>query len=362
MSSINNTKYWLALREIGIGYRTTERLLTTFGTVDRLWKTETYLLQETGVSTTFIRSFVERRSAIDPDALMTTTSLAGVRIIDIEHRSYPPLLKEIHSPPLVLFVRGNVDVLGGRCLAVVGTRKPTRYGVAATHRITGPLARRGITIVSGLAYGIDAEAHRAALEADGVTVAVLGSGIDELYPRANAELAEGIIARGGAIISEYPPRTGVQKHFFPQRNRIIAGLSSATLIVEAGPKSGALITARMALDENREVYAVPGPIDAETSDGPNMLIKNGANVAISADDLLAPFGLDANPAVPQNDEIVADSDDERTILRLLDTSRHIDELVAMSTLDTSVVNATLTLLEMKGRVRHLGGMNYIRTP
>lgn len=356
-SASPTTRYWLALQIAGIGYRTIRELLGQFGTIENVMHSTRIQLTDAGASAALINALCKAQSVTTS---ITSFDTRNINMLAVDDPLYPPLLKEIHSPPLVLFVRGNINALRARCLAVVGTRKPTRYGVAATHRIAGPLARRGITIISGLAYGIDAEAHRAALEANGVTVAILGSGIDELYPRANAELAEKIISGGGAVISEYPPGTGVQKHFFPQRNRIIAGLSSATLIVEAGPKSGALITARMALDENREVYAVPGPIDAETSVGPNMLIKNGAYVATSADDLLAPFGLDANPGVPQNVEIVADTDDERTILLLLDASRHIDELVSLSTLDTSVVNATLTLLEMKGRVRHLGGMHYIR--
>lgn len=358
----SNIHYWAAFQKAGIGYRTIRRLLPHFGAVDTLWHSSRSDLTGTGASPSLVDAFVTATTEIDPAHYFGTITRHDTAIIDVEDERYPALLREIHSPPLVLFVRGNADIMARTSLAVVGTRKPTPYGIAATHRIAGPLASRGIVIVSGLAYGIDAEAHRAALDADGATLAVLGNGIDEIYPREHAQLAEIILHEGGALVSEFPPDAGIARHFFPQRNRVIAGLSRAALIVEAGLKSGALITARMGIDENREVFAVPGPIDQETSAGPNMLIKNGAGVATSAEDLFPPLGLDEAAPMPQNVEIIADSEHERVVLTLLGSPRHIDEVVAMSTLDVSVVNATLTLLEMKGRVRHLGGMHYIRTP
>jgi len=357
---MQDTQYYLAFQRIGIGYRTLSSLLGRFPSIGHAWNAPRNELVDIGASSLFIERFIAERRTIDPETLYTASCTDGVMLLTVQDTRYPTLLKETHSPPLVLFVRGSIDVLNTRCCAVVGTRKPTPYGIAATHHIAGPLAGHGITIVSGLAYGIDSEAHAAALKIDGRTVAVLGNAIDEVYPRSHASLAQAIIDTGGAVITEYPPHTEVQKHFFPQRNRIIAGLSAAVLIVEAGRKSGALITAKMALDENREVFAVPGPIDAETSDGTNDLLRQGASVAARPDDLFVTFMLDTAPALRDTVAIRAETPEEARLLPLLVTARHIDELVAMSTLDTSVVNATLSLLEMRGRVRHLGGMHYIR--
>lgn len=356
----SHTPYYLAFQKLGVGYQTLSTLLKHFPSVEVLWNASDEALRATGVSDTFIASFTAKRKTIDPEEYARSVQRPDVTILPIIERCYPMLLRETHSPPLVLFVHGNIESLSGHCLTVVGTRKPTAYGLGATRTIVEPLARAGITIVSGLAYGIDAAAHAAALDAGGTTIAVLGSGIDRVYPRVHQDLAERM-TKQGAIVSEHPPGTEPQRHFFPQRNRIIAGLSAATVIVEAGLKSGALITARMALEENREVFAVPGPINAETSAGPNNLIKTGAGVVTSADDLRDVLGLDIRHAVPDNSEIHADSAAEAALLPLLKEPRHIDELTTISKLETSVVNATLSMLEMKGRVRHLGGMHYVIT-
>ncbi len=356
----NDTAYYLAFQKIGIGYRTLHNLLERFSSPDRAWNAPREELMRADASTLFIEKFIAERNLIDVEKLYAQSKFSDALPLTVADPRYPALLLETHSPPLVLFVRGSIDALNTRCCAVVGTRKPTPYGIAATHRIVEPLAQRGVTIVSGLAYGIDAEAHCAALNAKGATIAVLGNAINEVYPRSHTSLANNILDQGGAVISEYPPDTEVQKHFFPQRNRVIAGLSVAALIVEAGQKSGALITAKMALDENREVFAVPGPIDAETSIGTNDLIRQGASIATHPDDLIHAFGLDSVSVPRDNCTIRVETPEEQRLLPLLTAARHIDELVTLSTLDTSVVNATLSILEMKGRVRHLGGMNYIR--
>ena len=353
--------YYLAFQKIGVGYQTIKRLLVHFDSIEVLWHASARDLVETGASREFINGFIKYRADTDPERYYRSVARNGIDIIAVPEQRYPVLLRETHSPPLVLFVRGNVEAIYGTCLSAVGTRKPSHYGIAAAHRILEPLAQRGAIIVSGLAFGIDAEAHRAALDAGGTTVAVLGNGIDEVYPRCNRALADDILEHNGAIIGEYPPGTEIQRHFFPQRNRIIAGVSTATLIIEAGITSGALITARMALDENRDVFAVPGPIDSDVSVGPNNLIKMGAIPATRPEDLYETLGLDRSLQMDDNATIHAETNDQLSILRLLGVPRHVDELVALSTLDTSTVNATLSLLEMKGRVRHLGGMQYIRT-
>lgn len=359
---MQDLSFYLAYQKLNIGFQTLRRLMQTIGNVEELWNATRDALIATGVSDQFINTFLRERAEINPEALLNDSTTPDSIMLCVEDPRYPLLLREIHSPPLVLFVRGDLDVLRNRCLTVVGTRKPTRYGLDATRTIAQPLAQEGITIVSGLAYGIDAAAHEAALDAGGTTVAVLGSGVDIVYPAGNLELAHRIIEAGGAIVSEYPPGTTPERFRFPQRNRIIAGLSTTSLIVEAGEKSGALITARMALDENREVFAVPGPINAETSFGPNNLLKMGASLATTSDDLREALGLDIASRIPQHAEVYGDTPAENELLELLRAPRHVDELVAMSTLTTSVVNATLSMLEMKGMVRHLGGMQYIRNP
>jgi DNA processing protein len=230
----------------------------------------------------------------------------------------------------------------------------------ATHTIVEPLAQDGIVILSGLAYGIDAEAHLSTLRVQGTTVAILGNAIDRVYPAANLAIAHEILDKGGSLVSEYPPGTQTQRHFFPQRNRILAGMSLATLIVEAGSTSGALITASMALDENRDVFAVPGPLGAEKSEGTNTLIKQGAGLVTCADDLRSALGLDSLRALPETKQMYDLTEDERTLVSLLDAVRHVDELVALSTLDARAVTTAMGVLELKGYVRHLGGMHYIR--
>ncbi|MBI4426813.1 MAG: DNA-protecting protein DprA [Candidatus Kerfeldbacteria bacterium] len=356
---MNNVKYWATFSQLGLGYRTVKQLLTALGSLEAIWQADRQQLLAAGASAALADKLEVGRQRLRSGQYHERVD-GRFEIVSIEDSRYPTLLREIHSPPLVLYVRGDLTALANRCLTVVGTRIPSPYGLRATHTITQPIAAEGVTIVSGLAFGIDAAAHQAALAAKGTTVAVLGSGVDLITPFGNADLGRRILEASGTIISEYPPGTKPERHHFPQRNRIIAGLSRATVIVEAGVKSGALLTARFALEENRDLFAVPGPIDAPTSAGPNNLLKLGASPVTGADDLREVLGLDRHAPLPNTIELRADNAAEATLLRLLAEPRHIDELVAISTLETSVVNATLSLLEMKGRVRHLGGMNYTR--
>lgn len=272
--------------------------------------------------------------------------------------SYPPRLKEIHDPPEPLYLRGVLPDPSRPHLAVVGTRTPTRYGHEAVERLVAPLARAGVVIVSGLAFGIDALAHRAALSADGTTLAVVGSCLDDakIYPASNRPLAADILARGGALLSEMDEGSPVGPFNFPRRNRIIAGLCHATLIVEAAKKSGSLITARCALDEGRDVLAVPGPITSELSEGPNRLLKSGAAPAMSAEDILETLQLSVPAAKPQLTLFVPDSPEEDALMKALaDATLHMDELVQLTGLPSALVGSTLTLLEMKNAVKNAGG-------
>lgn len=275
--------------------------------------------------------------------------------------TYPSRLKQIHKPPL-LYVRGALIDADEPCFAVVGTRAPTTYGRQIVGELVEPLARAGLTIVSGLALGIDALAHEAALNAGGRTIAVLGGGVDDgsIYPVTNRNLAFRIIKEGGAVISEFPPGAESFKSNFPQRNRIISGLSLGVLIIEAKEDSGSLITARAALDQNREVFAVPGDITRATSIGPNNLIKMGARPVTTASDILDALGLENLKESAAARAIHPDSKEEAALLPHLSREPvHIDELVRASGLPVASVGSALTLMEIKGKIRHLGGMNYV---
>lgn len=282
-----------------------------------------------------------------------------ITIIPIDHPHYPFLLKEISSPPAVLYVRGEIAALHVPALAVVGTRRPSAYGLQGVRHLVKPVAQQ-LCIISGLALGIDAAAHQAALDVAGPTVAVLGTGVDRIYPWENQSLANQILKHHGAIISEFPLGSAPERHHFPQRNRIIAGLAKATLLIEAGPRSGALITTKYALAENREVLAMPGSIFSERSIGVNNWLRLGAKAVTTPADILEVYQLTQG----QLPAFVATSPRTETaaiILSLLTNEPiHIDELVEKSRLDTSVVSAALSLLEIDGLIRHHGGMFYSR--
>lgn len=279
------------------------------------------------------------------------------RIVAFSDPDYPPLLKEIHNPPKKLYVRGKLPE--GLSLAVVGTRLPSAYGKQVTGQLVKPLARAGIIIVSGLAYGIDSLAHKATLEAGGKTVAVLGTGVDEqsLYPRAHLKLARKIIETDGAVISEYPEGTPGHRGHFPARNRIISGLSRGVVIVEAKKRSGALNTATHAAEQNRDVFAVPGPITAPTSATPNRLIKQGAEPLLDAQDILDFYSIETQQKTEEKTFTL--SAEEQTVLDTLSSERlHKDELGRTANIPAAKLAVVLTELEMKGAVRNLGGGYY----
>lgn len=287
----------------------------------------------------------------------------AIQVVTIHDPAYPSLLKEIHYPPPVLYVRGNTEALHHTALAVVGTRRPTLYGLDSAKQLVEPVARQGISIVSGLALGIDAVAHRAALSQHGPTVAVLGCGVDRVYPWQHRELADQMIAEQGAIISEFPLGAEPERHHFPQRNRIISGLSRAVLLVEAGEKSGALITAKFAVEQNREVLIVPGNITSPQSVGPLNWLKLGATAVTSAADILAVYSLSSTiTPKPKNIPPLDDPIEAAIVHHLQSGPHHIDSLSETCRLDTSVISAALSLLELRGLIRHNGGMVYRLTP
>lgn len=281
-----------------------------------------------------------------------------IKCITKESAEYPALLAQIHEPPEELFVRGELHPDTVAC-AVVGTRKPSAYGAHMASRIAEDLARAGVTVVSGLAYGIDTEAHKAALEAGGITIAVLGSGVDDasIYPSENKMLARKIIECGGALVSEHTEGTGPKPWHFPARNRIIAGMSRGVVVVEAPRKSGALITADIALRENREIFAVPGQLTSENSFGPNRLIQMGAKLVMNADDILEEFGI-ASPELSSKISHNLTEEEKKIVALIQEAPIHIDEIAEKTGYDMIKLTAALTIMELDGKIKNLGGGLY----
>lgn len=285
-----------------------------------------------------------------------------IRLIKNSDIEFPPLLKEIPQAPKQLYLRGNGEILTApHLLAVVGSRKAGRYGAQCVSRLLTKPVRAGIVVVSGLAYGVDSLAHQVAVAEGKPTIAVLGSGIDDgsIYPHAHKKLAHEILDNGGTIISEYEPGTSPLPGYFPARNRIIAGLSQVTLVVQASLKSGSLITSRLAMETNREVAAVPGPITDALSVGPNMLIRDGAHVIIEPEDLLLLFGIDEKNQTNFVPHTIPAGQQELYIL-LSNQPRHVDELIATLKKPAPEITTMLMQLELSGLAQHVGGMKYVK--
>lgn len=319
-------------------------------------------LSEAGIENELAEKWIEFRGQINLQNEWNKLQSEGINLLTQADVGYPNLLREIEKSPVLLYYKGSMIDGDELCIAAVGTRKITNYGRTVTPYLIKPLIEAGAVIVSGLAYGVDSMVQKMAMDSGRRTIAVLGCGLDEhsLYPKEHAYLAQQITDSGGALLSEYPPGTPPLKHHFIARNRIISGMSVATIIVECNLKSGSLITARYALEQNRTVYAVPGPIYAETSQGPNNLIKMGAKLVTSASDILDDLNLEYLPEQQQAQAMFGDSPAESAILQLLNFEpTHINELVKQSSLEAAEVTSALTFLEMKGKVRNLGGQQYI---
>jgi len=360
---MNDLKYWVALNNFNkFGPVRFKKLSKYFPDLESAFKASLSELIHSGIENNIAEEFMAVRPEIVPDKLMEKLNNEAIKVVIIDDQAYPKLLKQIYDPPPLLYYRGNLSQQDEFALAVVGSRKYSGYGQQVTEQIVKGLVKNNLTIVSGLALGIDSISHLAALSAKGRTIAVLGSGLDRqnIYPSQNRYLADKVVASGGVIFSEFPLGTLPLKHHFPQRNRLISGLSLATLIIEAGEKSGSLITAAHALEQNREVFAVPGNIYSPLSVGSNNLIKLGAKVAISADDIIEALNLVRVASFIESKTIMPESAEEEKILTILNHEpRHIDELVRLTKLDTAIINSTLTIMEMKGMVKNLGGMQYV---
>ena len=355
-------KYWAAFNQISLlGPIRFKKLLAFFSRLSEAWQAGMNELIQAGIEPKVAAEIVSQRIAIDPDLELEKLEKIKARVITILDSNYPKLLKEIYAPPPLLYYFGQFDLNNDFPLAVVGSRKITEYGKLVTQQIVSQLVKSGLTIVSGLALGIDICAHQTAIENGGKTIAVLGSGLDQIYPATNRQIAPKIIDTGGAIITEFPLGMPPLKHNFPQRNRIISGLSLGTLVTEAGEKSGALITAKYALEQNREVFAVPGNITRQSSVGPNNLIKLGANIVIDSNDILETLSLEQIKNFKVAKEIIPENEAEKTILKLLNFEPiHVDKLASYARLDISVVNSTLSIMEMKGLIKNLGNQKYIK--
>lgn len=359
---MDDLKYWNAINlDPKIGPKRFKLLYNYFESMEEAFKADFSELKRAGLEDEVIDHFIAKRAEIDPDLEMEKLEKEKIRVITIRDKEYPKLLKEIYNPPALIYIRGKFTQADELALAVVGTRKVSSYGKQITPEIVRDLASLKITIVSGLALGVDTLAHQSALETKGRTIGVLGCGLDKqsIYPPANRKLAEQI-KENGAVITEYPIGTLPLKQHFPARNRIISGLALGTLVIEAPETSGALLTAKSALEQNRDVFAIPGPIYSKNSTGPNNLIKMGAKLVTQAQDILDELNLNLAVQYQETKKIAPDTKEEAKILEYLSKEPiHIDKLVEKSGLDAGTVSSTLTLMEMKGKVRNLGSLNYV---
>jgi len=360
---MEDLKYWLALSQFyKFGPVKLKKIKKHFPNMAAAFKAPFKEYLRAGIDEKTAEEFTIFKHQVEPDRLLENLNKEKIKILTIDDAAYPKLLKQIYDPPLLIYYRGDLEAFSDFALAIVGTRKFTHYGQQVTEKMVRELIANGLTIVSGLALGIDTLAHLAAVDAGGNTIAVLGCGLDQqsIYPSQNRYLADKIQAHGGIIISEYPLGTMPLRHHFPQRNRLISGLSLGTLVIEAGEKSGSIITAMHALEQNRDVFAIPGNIYSDYSAGTNSLIKLGAKLVSGAKDIIESLNLTDAVAYTENKKIIPETNEEKLILAHLSYEPlHIDELKQLTKLDTSIINSTLTIMEMKGQVKNLGGMQYV---
>jgi DNA processing protein len=360
----HDSKYWLAFSQFPkIGANRFKKLYTYFSTMEAAWQASFLELQKAGLENNIIEEFFTVKQQIDPEQELAKLQTENIEVITIVDKNYPRLLKEIFNPPALLYIKGNLKNLNKKFnLAVVGTRKISNYGKQITPEIIKPLVQNGFTITSGLALGVDALAHQATLEANGQTIAVLGSGIDQasIYPSSNRYLAQNILTNNGTIISEFPIETMPLKHNFPTRNRIIAGLCLGTLVIEAANSSGSLITAWHSLEQNREVFSVPGSLYNQQSIGTNKLIQKGAKLVMTYQDILEELNLQEVKNYVSNQKILPETKEEEIILQNLSKEPiHIDQIIKQTNLPAAQIGGTLSLMEMKGLVKNISGQNYI---
>lgn len=359
-------KYLNALNKIyGLGPQAMKAMVDFFPTTEAIWQASTEEIIRSGVGEKLAEKIVTERKNINPNKEWDAIKKENIQTLCISDEDYPSLLKEIYNPPYLIYTKGNKECLKMPMVAMVGSRKLTQYGQQVAYSFAKELARCGICVISGLAFGIDANCHRGALDAKGKTIAVLGNSIDQksISPRSNYNLAQDIINNEGLLLSEFPTPTTGNKMTFPARNRIMAGISKGTLVVEAAQKSGSLITANYAIEFNREVFAVPGSIFSPQSEGCNNLIKSGAKITTSVSDVLCEFNfLHMNYKENKNTQELEKltNEEQKIYSKLSFDPTHIDRIAKLTKLETSTVNGLLSVLEIKGAVKNIGGQNYIK--
>lgn len=358
---MSELKYWLGFNIVkGIGPAKVQALLDHYGQLSAAWAAPEPELTRLGIDQRALKTLRAGRARLDLDAEMAKIEAAGIQLLTWQMPEYPSYLKETPTPPPLIYVAGEMLEVDQFAVAVVGTRRLTSYGKQVTKDLVTGLVHNGVTVVSGLARGIDAVAHKTAVSLGGRTFAVLGSGLDCIYPGEHRQLAQKIREGKGALISEYGLGVRPEAKNFPPRNRIISGLSLGVIVVEAGERSGALITTNFAVEQNRDVFAVPGNVNSPVSKGPHKLIQQGAKLVTKVDDVLEELNLHmiaektaVQLALPESNEEIA------LYTHLSAQPVHIDELRRESGLTSSEVSSTLTLMELKGMVQQVGGMNYV---
>ncbi len=358
--SERDIRYWIGFNKVsGIGAARLQALLDYFGDLQTAWQAPVHDLRQAGLDRRSLANLLKARDKLDLDAEMGRLEEANVRVLTWSDASYPPNLRQVYNAPPVLYVRGQIEKRDEWAVAVVGTRRASVYGKEAARMIGTGLAQAGVTVVSGMARGIDTVAHRTCLDAGGRTIAVLGCGVDVIYPPENARLVGEIVERG-AIVSEYALGTRPDASNFPPRNRIISGLTLGTVVAEAGLGSGALITASFAAEQGREVFAVPGNVFARGSRGANQLIQQGAKLVCNVTDVLEELNLTMVSEQAQVRAVIPENETEALLLDHLSAEPvHVDELRRAVQMPIAQVSSTLALMELKGMVRQVGGMKYV---
>lgn len=363
---MSQIKYWLALNRVRyLGTVRFSRLEAYFGDLEHAWNAGAAELRAAGMEARAVDEIIKARGQVSPDEELEQLHRAGVRTVNWNSPDYPARLKEISSRPPVIYFKGELRPSDERSVAVVGTRNPTTYGREAAARLTADLAQRDITIISGLALGIDGVAHRTALDNGGRTIAVVATGLDIVYPKEHTGLCERIQEQG-AVISEVPLGVRPDRRAFPRRNRLISGVSLGTLVVEAGETSGALWTAKHALEQDREVFCVPGSIFSPASKGTNHWIQQGAKLVYGYDDILEELNLRVvtrqieMALAPELPPQPGDEGESALLGQLNDDPLHIDDIRRRISLPIASVSSLLTMLELKGLVKQVGCMHYVR--
>lgn len=358
---MSDLKYWLGFNLVkGIGPAKLQAMLDYFGSVTAAWEASPEQLRKIGLDSRAIENFLDARQSLDLASELARVQAAGIHLLTWQSENYPAYLREIPNPPPLLYVRGDLKESDQWAVAVVGTRRLTAYGRQITRELVSGLVRNHITVVSGLARGIDAEAHRTAVDMGGRTLAVLGSGLDSIYPAEHRQLAQKIAAGHGAILSDYALGVQPEAKNFPPRNRIISGLSLGVIVVEAGERSGALITTKFALEQDREIFAVPGNINSPVSKGPNRLIQRGAKLVMTVEDVLEELNLTMVAEHTAVQMALPESAEEAELYgRLSHQPIHVDDLSRATGFSSQVVSSTLTMMELKGMVQQVGGMKYV---